>query len=42
LRRETEAIKNDPALMTALQRSAEDIEAGRTHPARQVFDDLGW
>jgi hypothetical protein len=39
---ETEAIKNDPAVMTALQRSTQDIEEGRTHSARKVFDDLGW
>jgi hypothetical protein len=38
----TELIKNDPALMTALQRSAQDIEEERTHCARKVFDDIGW
>jgi hypothetical protein len=38
----TDEIKEDPALMASLRRSEKDIEQGRTEPAKEVFDDLGW
>jgi len=41
-RDETAKVLRDPELLAALIRSEEDLRAGRTRSAEEVFDDLGW